>query len=107
MFSLLLGTLLGTVICSLRRSKRPYLRYPAALYISILRGSPVLLLLMLMCYVVFAKSPLSAEAVAVITFGMNTAAYVAELLRSALYSPDTGQLEAARTLGFSRKEAFR
>lgn len=106
-FSLLLGTLLGAVICMLRRSKYPCLRYPAVLYISILRGSPVLLLLMLMYYVVFAKSPFSAEAVAVITFGLNTAAYVAELMRSALDSLDGGQLEAARTLGFSRQEAFR
>lgn len=104
--SLLLGTILGAVICGLRRSKRPYLRYPAAAYITILRGSPVLLLLMLMYYVVFARSPLSAQMVAVVTFGMNTAAYVAELMRSALDSLDVGQIEAARTLGFSKREAF-
>ena len=105
--SLILGTILGAIICSFRRSKRLYLRYPAALYISILRGSPVLLLLMLMYYVVLAKSRLSAEMVAVITFGMNTAAYVAELMRSALDALDVGQVEAARTLGFSKHEAFR
>lgn len=105
--SLLFGTLLGLVICLLRRSKRPYLRYPAATYISILRGSPVLLLLMLMYYVVFAKSSLSAEMVAVVTFALNTAAYVAELMRSALDALDAGQFEAARTLGFSKWDAFR
>ncbi|MDO4732715.1 MAG: amino acid ABC transporter permease [Bacillota bacterium] len=105
--SLLFGTLLGAVVCSLRRSKYPFFRYPAIAYISILRGSPVLLLLMLLYYVVFARSPLSAEMVAVITFGLNTAAYVAELMRSALDALDRGQLEAARTLGFSRAESFR
>lgn len=105
--SLLFGTVLGAGICFLRRSKRPYLRYPAAAYISILRGSPVLLLLMLLYYVVFAKSPLSAEMVAVVTFALNTAAYVAELMRSALDALDVGQIEAARTLGFSKYDAFR
>lgn len=105
--SLALGTLSGAVICSFRRSKHSLLRYPAMAYISILRGSPVLLLLMLLYYVVFAKSPLSAEMVAVVTFGANTAAYVAELMRSALDALDVGQIEAARTLGFSKQEAFR
>lgn len=105
--SLVLGTLLGAVICSFRRSRYAFLRYPAMAYISILRGSPVLLLLMLLYYVVFAKSSLSAEMVAVVTFGLNTAAYVAELMRSALDALDGGQIEAARTLGFSKQEAFR
>lgn len=104
--ALLLGTLLGALICAFRRSKYSFLKYPAAAYISILRGSPVLLLLMLMYYVVFAESPLSAEMVAVVTFALNTAAYVAELLRSALDALDVGQVEAARTLGFSKQEAF-
>ena len=104
--SLVFGTLLGGVICSLRRSKHAFFRYPAAAYISILRGSPVLLLLMLLYYVVFAKSPLSAEMVAVVTFALNTSAYVAELMRSALDTLDAGQIEAARTLGFSKRDAF-
>lgn len=105
--SLFFGTILGTMICIFRRSNHPYFRYPAAVYISILRGSPVLLLLMLMYYVVFARSPLSAEMVAVVTFALNTSAYVAELMRSALDALDVGQFEAARTLGFSKREAFR
>ena len=104
--SLFFGTILGAIICIFRRSKHAYFRYPAITYISILRGSPVLLLLMLMYYVVFAKSPLSAEMVAVVTFALNTAAYVAELMRSALDALDIGQVEAARTLGFSKREAF-
>lgn len=105
--SLALGTVIGILIGMLRRSKLVFLKIPAAVYISVLRGSPVLLLLMLMYYVVFARSPLSAEMVAVVTFGLNTAAYVAELLRSALSALDAGQVEAARTMGFSRFAAFR
>lgn len=105
--SLALGTVLGIFIGIFRRSRYALLRIPASVYISVLRGSPVLLLLMLLYYVVFAKSPLSAEMVAVVTFGLNTAAYVAELLRSVLDALDEGQMEAARTLGFSKQETFR
>lgn len=105
--ALLVGTLLGALICALRRSRFMILRGFAKLYIAVLRGSPVLLLLMLLYYVVFARSPLDAVFVAVIAFGLNTAAYVAELMRSALDATDKGQVEAARTLGFSRWEAFR
>ena len=65
------------------------------------------MLLLLLYYVVFARSPMEAWMIAVIAFGMNTAAYIAELMRSALDATDHGQVEAARTLGFSRWEAFR
>ena len=105
--SLLFGTLLGAGICFLRLSDFKPAKIFAKIYISIIRGSPVLMLLMLLFYGVFAKTSLAPETVAVITFSMHTAAYVAELLRSALMAVDTGQVEAARTLGFSKFQAFR
>ena len=80
-FALVLGTLLGAGICAMRRSKHKILRIPASLYIAVLRGSPVLMLLMLFYYVVFAKTDMDALVVAIITFGLNTAAYIAELMR--------------------------
>jgi len=107
LFSLLFGTLAGAGVCALRRSGWGLLRRLAALYIAVLRGSPVLLLLMLMYYVVFAGSALSAPLVAVAAFSLNTAAHLAELMRSALAAVDRGQVEAARTLGFGRLSAFR
>ena len=106
-FALVLGTLLGAGICAMRRSRNAILSLPARLYIAILRGSPVLMLLMLLYYVVFARSDLDAIVVAIITFALNTAAYVAELMRAALDATDRGQVEAMRTLGFSGFEAFR
>lgn len=104
--ALLMGTLLGALICAMRRCRYRILRAFAALYIAVLRGTPVLLLLLMMYYVIFARSSMDAVNIAVITFGLNTAAYVAELLRSALDAADPGQAEAARTLGFSRRDAF-
>ena len=105
--SLLFGTILGAVICFFRVGKITPLKIFAQAYISIIRGSPVLMLLMLLFYGVFARSGVSPIAVAVITFSMHTAAHVAELLRSALMAIDRGQVEAARTLGFSKFQAFK
>ena len=105
--SLLLGTVLGSLLCFFRLGKIKPLKIVAQVYISIIRGSPVLMLLMLLFYGVFARQGLSPIAVAVITFSMHTAAHVAELLRSALMALDKGQVEAARTLGFSKWQAFK
>lgn len=107
LFSLIFGTLLGAVICALRMSKLKIINTIAAAYIVLLRGSPVLMLLMLMYYGVFARSSLEAQTIAVITFSMNVAAHVAELLRASISATDHGQVEAARTLGFSAWQAFR
>ena len=105
--SLLLGTILGSLLCFFRVGKFKPLRIAAQIYISIVRGSPVLMLLMLLFYGVFARQGLSPIFVAVITFSMHTAAHVAELLRSSLMALDKGQVEAARTLGFSKWQAFK
>ena len=107
LFALLLGTVLGSLICLLRTRKNPVARLIASVYIAILRGTPVLMLLLLLYYGVFARSGVTPIMVAVITFALNVSAHVAELLRSALEAADKGQAEAARTLGFSAWETFR
>ena len=104
--ALLLGTLLGAVVCLLRTRKNPLVRGVASAYIAVLRGSPVLMLLLLLYYGVFARTGLEPATVAVFTFALNVSAHVAELLRSALESADKGQAEAARTLGFSAWDTF-
>ena len=105
--SLMFGTLLGSLLCFFRVSNFKPLKLAAQIYISIVRGSPVLMLLMLLFYGVLARQGLSPIFVAVITFSLHTASHVAELLRSSLMALDRGQVEAARTLGFSKWQAFR
>ena len=105
--ALLFGTLLGALICFLRTRKNPIIRNIAAGYIAVLRGTPVLMLLLLLYYGVFAQARIAPVMVAVITFALNVRAHVAELLRSALGAADYGQAEAARTLGFSAWDTFR
>ena len=100
------GTLLGALVCFLRMSRRPLLSLPARAYIAVLRGTPVLVLLMLVFYVVFASVNISPLVVAVIAFGMNFGAYVAEIYRTGIEGVDRGQTEAGLAMGFTRLQTF-
>ncbi len=103
---LLFGTILGAVLCFLRISKIKILKKTSQFIIAVLRGSPVLLLLMLLYYVAFANSRIDAVIIAVIAFSLNSGAHIAEVMRSAVEAVDHKQLEAARMLGFSKSKAF-
>lgn len=103
-FSALLGTILGAFICYLRMSKVTVLRNIAKVYIDVMRGTPVLVLLMMMCYVAFTQ--FDNTPVAIITFAMNFAAYVSEMFRTSISSIDKGQTEAGIALGFSPVRTF-
>jgi polar amino acid transport system substrate-binding protein len=104
--STLFGTLLGALVCFMRMSPKAGLRIPATVYIAIMRGTPVLVLLMLIFYVVFGSSDISPILVAVLAFGMNFAAYVAEIFRTGIQSVDKGQTEAGIAMGFRRISTF-
>jgi polar amino acid transport system substrate-binding protein len=106
-FSTFFGTLLGALVCFMRMSKVPLLNVPARIYISILRGTPVLVLLMLIFYVVFASVSIDPIIVSVIAFGINFAAYTAEIFRSGILGVDKGQTEAGIAMGFTRIATFR
>lgn len=100
------GTLLGGVICFLRMSRNKACRQLAGIYISILRGTPVLVLLMIIFYVVFAAVDINPAIVAAIAFGMNFAAYVSEMFRTGIEGVDKGQTEAGIAMGFSKTQTF-
>ena len=105
-FAVLFGTFLGAFICYLRMSRRKSFQTLARIYISLMRGVPVLVLLMIMYYVVFGKANVSPVLVAVLAFGMNFAAYVSEMFRAAIESIDRGQTEAGIAGGFSKLQTF-
>ena len=102
----LFGTLLGFGLCLLRRLKNPVVYGFTTVYIRIMQGTPLLVLLMLLYYVVFNKTGLSGAVVAVIAFSLNFAAYVCEMFRTGIDSVDIGQTEAALAIGFTRQQAF-
>lgn len=105
-FAILIGTVIGGLICALRMSKRKWCRNLAIGYISIMRGIPILVFLMVMFYIVFATTRVTATWVAIIAFSMNFGAYVSEMFRTSIESVDHGQVEAGRALGFSRRSTF-
>ena len=100
------GTLLGAVVCYLRMSRHRWLSTPARWYIALLRGLPVLVLLMLIFYVVFASVDIPPVLVAVVAFGMNFAAYVAEMFRTGIEGVERGQAEAGTAMGFTPTGTF-
>jgi polar amino acid transport system substrate-binding protein len=104
--STILGTLLGALICFMRMSKRTWLQAPAKIYITLLRGTPVLVLLMLVFYVVFASVDINPVLAAIIAFALNFAAYVSEMFRTGIETVDHGQTEAGIAMGFSKVQTF-
>lgn len=106
LLSILLGTLFGMIICYLSMSKSAFSRTIANMYITIVRGIPVLVLLMINFYVIFAKTPISPIFVATLSFAMNFAAYVSEMFRSSIIGIEKGQTEAGLAMGFTKIQTF-
>ena len=102
----LLGTLMGGLVCWMRMSQRRWLQQVAKVYIELMRGTPVLVLLMLMYYVVMAPLDATGIVVAIVTFAMNTAAYISEMLRTTIQGIDRGQTEAGLALGLTPRQTF-
>lgn len=107
LLSVVLGTLLGALVCWLRMSRFKIVKTAAKAYITILRGIPIVVLLMISYYLVFASVDLNPVMVAVVAFGMNFAAYVSEMFRTSVESIDKGQWEAGIASGFTRIQTFR
>ena len=123
--SLLIGVVIGLALALMRTSNiQPLKRLkgtrldrlhawnPLAslgkIYVDIIRGTPLLVQLLIMYYVVFGSYQFMPKIlVAAIAFGINSGAYICEIIRGGIESIDKGQMEAARSLGFSRWQAMR
>lgn len=106
--SLLLGTIIGLVVALLRTSTIKPLNWIGKIYVDIIRGTPLLVQLLIMYYVVFGSYQFMPKIfVAAIAFGINSGAYIGEIIRGGIESVDRGQMEAARSLGFSRWQSMR
>lgn len=101
-----LGTILGFGLCMLRRSKRKLFNGPARIFIKVMQGTPLVVFLMIMYYIVFGKVAVNPIFVAILAFSINMAAYVAEMIRSGLDAVDKGQREAAYAMGFNKLQTF-
>lgn len=116
-FAVIVGILLGALVATVRstwdksgeemgRRKSPAyyllkgLNVICKIYLTVIRGTPVVVQLMISYFIIFATSK-NAVAVAIFAFGLNSAAYVAEIIRGGIMSIDEGQFEAGRSLGFN------
>ncbi len=111
-FALVLGVTLGFLVALVRvthdkTGKMKFLNSIARLYLTVIRGTPVVVQLMIIYYVVFETVSVSKIFAAVLAFGINSGAYVAEIFRSGIMSIDAGQLEAGRSLGMSYNATMR
>ncbi len=104
--SVLFATLLGALLCWMRMNRRQWLARVANAYVELMRGMPVLVLLMLMFYVILVPMKLSGTVVAIVTFSLYSSAYFCEMFRTAISSIDRGQTEAGLALGFSPLQTF-
>lgn len=104
--AVLIGIVLGFFIAVIRSTydkthKLKLLNALCKLYLAVIRGTPVLIQLLIIYFVVFGSVKVDKIFVAVMAFGINSGAYVAEIFRSGIMSIDEGQFEAGRSLGFN------
>lgn len=109
-FAIILGTVLGFLVAVIRSTADRNEHSPfiikvldriCKVYLTIIRGTPAMIQLLIMYYIVFTSPNISKVIVASLTFGINSGAYVAEIVRSGIMSVDNGQFEAGRSLGFN------
>lgn len=107
LYALCMGVVIGVVIAVARIMKIKILSQIAQFYVDIIRGTPIVVQLVIIYYAVLADSSLPKTMVASIAFAINCGAYVSELIRGGILAVDKGQMEAARSLGLSWFQSMR
>lgn len=109
--AILIGIILGFIVAIIRAThdktgKMKILNFFAKIYLTIIRGTPVVVQLMIIYFVIFGSVNINKVFVAVLAFGLNSGAYVAEIVRSGIMSIDNGQFEAGSSLGLSYRQTM-
>ena len=110
-FAALLGILIGTIAAFLKLSTRKngsktIASRIASAYIDIIRGTPTMVQLLIIYFIIFANVNIDRWMVGVIAFGINSGAYIAEIVRGGILSIDQGQTEAGRSLGLTQRQTM-
>ena len=105
-FAVLIGVVLGFLIAIVRTThdktgKLKILNAICKVYLTVIRGTPVVVQLMIIYFIIFGSVDISKVVVAIVAFGINSGAYVAGIFLSGIMSIDNGQFEAGRSLGFN------
>ncbi len=104
--AVVIGVLLGFTVAIIRSTyvktgKLKFLNFLCRVYLTVIRGTPVVVQLLIIYFLILAPHGFDKFACAVIAFGINSGAYVAEIVRAGIMSIDNGQMEAGRSLGFN------
>lgn len=110
-FAVMVGVVIGFCIALIRSThdktgKLKVLNLVAKIYLAIIRGTPVVVQLLIIYFVIFASVHIDKVLVGIIAFGLNSGAYVAEIFRSGIMSVDNGQMEAGRSLGLNYRQTM-
>jgi len=97
----LIGTVLGFILALMKLSTFVPLRAVATVYISVIRGIPLVVQLLIWNFVILTSPEIPKVLICIVTFGINSGAYVAEIFRAGILSVDKGQTEAGRSVGLS------
>ncbi len=105
-FAVILGMALGFFVAVIRAThdktgRLKVLNFISKMYLTVIRGTPVMVQLLIIYYVIFASVRIDKTFVGILAFGINSGAYVAEIVRGGIMSIDAGQLEAGRSLGLN------
>ena len=111
LFAGLIGVIIGFLVAMVRSTydktgKLKLLNFICNIYLTVIRGTPVVVQLLIIYFVVFGSVKIDKSLVAVLAFGINSGAYVAEIFRSGIMSIDAGQSEAGRSLGFNYSQTM-
>ena len=101
LLAVVIGILIGMVIAMCNLSRHKLLRIVGGIYTDVIRGTPSVTQLMIIYFVIFASVHLDKWIIAAIAFGVNSGAYVSEIIRAGIMSIDKGQTEAGRSLGLN------
>lgn len=104
--SFLIGTLIGALFCAMKRSRHAWLRRVVTSLVSLLVNLPTMVLLMLFVYIIFVKLPVSVVVCVILGLTIKTGAYMCDIFHTALTAVDRGEIEAAHTLGMTRRQIF-
>jgi His/Glu/Gln/Arg/opine family amino acid ABC transporter permease subunit len=112
LFAVLMGIVIGFGVAVIRSTadqtgKLKFLDFLCRVYLTVIRGTPVVVQLLIIYFVIFGSVNIDKVFVAIVAFGINSGAYVAEIIRGGIMSIDRGQMEAGRSLGLSYWQTMR
>lgn len=111
-FACIIGIILGIILAIIidyneKTKKLSFLSFLSKIYIGLIRGTPSLLQLMIIYYIIFRSVNINIIIVGIISFGLNSAAYVSQIIKSGIISVSIGQAEAAKMLGLNYVQSMR